>query len=87
MLRVSGKADVSSRMEVTDHPNRAMRTIDPAIVAEMERCLRGRKSEHIMEVLGISLNTWNKVLLGGPVRASLARRLIDRFDSQIRQSN
>ncbi|WP_313804797.1 hypothetical protein [Sphingobium sp.] len=64
-----------------------MRRIDPALVARMEQCLHGRKPDHIMEVLGISLNTWNKLLLGVPVRESVASRLLVRFDTQTRQSS
>ena len=37
-----------------------------------------------MEELGISLNTWNKLQEGSPIRASVAARLICRFGELIK---
>ena len=45
----------------------------------MEGRLECRKADHVMERLGISLNTWDKLLLGEPIRESTALRLLDRF--------
>jgi hypothetical protein len=58
---------------------RALRNIDPAIVRRMEGRLECRKPDHVMERLGISLNTWDKLLLGEAIRESTALRLLDRF--------
>lgn len=58
---------------------RAMRQIDPALVRQMEQRLQCRKPQHIMDELGISLNTWDKLLCGSPIRASVADRIVDRF--------
>lgn len=63
--------------------NRGMHKIDPSMVAQIERCLSNRKPDHIMEVLRISLNTWNKLLLGEPIRSSVAERLLSRFNGQM----
>jgi hypothetical protein len=57
----------------------ATRHIDPQIVQRLGKRLCSRKPDHIMEQLGISLNTWLKLLAGEPIRASVADRLLDRF--------
>ncbi|MFT3966287.1 MAG: hypothetical protein QM690_10435 [Sphingobium sp.] len=56
-----------------------MRHIEPRLVAQLDKRLTSRKPGHIMEQLGISLNTWDKLLAGEPIRASVANRLIERF--------
>ncbi|PSO09688.1 hypothetical protein C7E20_21290 [Sphingobium sp. AEW4] len=61
-------------------PSRAVtRHIDPPIVQRLGKRLCSRKPDHIMEQLGISLNTWLKLLAGEPIRASVADRLLDRL--------
>ena len=57
----------------------ARRHIDPQVVQRLGARLCSRKPEHIMEQLGISLNTWLKLLAGEPIRASVADRLLGRF--------
>jgi hypothetical protein len=57
----------------------ATRHIDIQIVQRLGTRLCSRKPEHITEQLGISLNTWLKLLAGEPIRASVADRLLDRF--------
>lgn len=57
----------------------ATRHIDPQIVQRLGMRLCSRKPDHIMEQLGISLNTWLKLLAGEPIRASVANRLLDRL--------
>lgn len=53
--------------------------VNPDLVLRLERHLDCRKPAHIMARLGISLNTWDKLLEGAPIRASVARRLTERF--------
>lgn len=57
----------------------AKRHIDPQVIQRLSARLCSRKPEHIMEQLGISLNTWLKLLAGEPIRASVADRLLERF--------
>jgi hypothetical protein len=57
----------------------ATRQIDRRFVQRLEARLHSRKPGHIMEQLGISLNTWDKLLAGEPIRPSVAERLLDRF--------
>ncbi|WP_325233580.1 hypothetical protein [Sphingobium sp.] len=49
----------------------------------MAQHLQCRKPGHVIAKLGISLNTWGKLLSGGPIRASVADRLVDRFSQHI----
>lgn len=78
MAAACSRADACSRGE--------MYRIDPIIVRQMEQRLECRKPEHIQERLGISLNTWDKLRLGEAIRASVALRLIKRFDEEFTQS-
>lgn len=50
----------------------------PAIVAKMKRVATGRTDEALNATFGISYNTWRKVMAGIPIRASVARRLVER---------
>ncbi|HAF42712.1 MAG TPA: hypothetical protein DCG90_13260 [Sphingobium sp.] len=60
-----------------------MRSVDPTLVERMAQHLQCRKPGHVIAKLGISLNTWGKLLSGGPIRASVADRLVDRFSQHI----
>lgn len=60
-------------------PPQGMVFIAPDIVANMGTLLENLKPDHVMDRLGISLNTWHKIKSGEPVRASLAHRIIVRF--------
>jgi hypothetical protein len=74
------QADLGKRPESESRQPRALtRHIDPELVQQLEARLRSRKPEHIMEQLGISLNTWLKLLAGEPIRVSVADRLLHRF--------
>ena len=70
------------RFDVRKTPSRqfAMRQVDPMLVRLMARQLQCRKPEHVMAQLGISLNTWDKLLNNEPIRASVADRLVVRFN-------
>lgn len=61
----------------------AMRQIDSELVQHLATRLECRKPDHVMAKLGISLNTWDKLLTGSPIRASVASRLVDRFSDHI----
>ena len=56
-----------------------LRPVDPEIVDRMRERLECRRRDHVMSELGISLNTWNKLLSGQPVRASLQKRILKKF--------
>ena len=58
-----------------------LRHVDPALVQRLALRVHCRKPQHITEVLGISLNTWDKLLCGLPIRASVANRLVARFEN------
>ena len=77
---------VAHRSDPQDLPENAvprcrttLRRVDPLMVRQLEKRLSSRKPQHVMEQLGISLNTWSKLLVGEPIRASVAERLLDRF--------
>lgn len=50
------------------------------LVDRMRAILPCQSKEVVMEVLGISSNTWTKVKRREPIRASIAERLIRRFE-------
>jgi hypothetical protein len=63
--------------------SKSLEHLDPLLVQRLAQRLHCRKPEHIMKELGISLNTWNKLQEGSPIRASVAARLVDRFGELI----
>jgi DNA-binding Xre family transcriptional regulator len=46
----------------------------------MMRALPAQTDACLMQTFGISLNTWNKLKKGEPIRKSVATRLIERLD-------
>lgn len=65
----------SSRIAV----RKPLQHVDPLLVQRLAQRLECRKPGHVMEALGISLNTWKKLEDGAPIRPSVAARLLDRF--------
>lgn len=60
-------------------PARALRYVDPKIVAELQKRVPAATAQSVQESLGISANTWKKIRDGAPIRRSVAERLLTRF--------
>lgn len=73
------KSSTQSLVSMDHSPRREMLLVDPTLVEKMAILLDNRKPDHVMDRLGISLNTWDKVVSGAPVRASVAKRIMSRF--------
>ena len=54
--------------------------VDGISIESMTRALPAQTDASLMETFGISLNTWNKLKKGEPIRKSVAVRLIERLD-------
>jgi len=55
--------------------------VEPEMVARMQRHMDGRTDEALNARFGISYNTWRKLAVGQPVRASVASRLLSRLSA------
>ncbi|ALJ12339.1 MULTISPECIES: hypothetical protein [Sphingomonadales] len=51
-------------------------------IDEMARRLRAHTRDCVTETYGISLNTWQKLRKGEPVRASVVERLAERLQAE-----
>jgi hypothetical protein len=54
--------------------------VDGMSIDRMTRALPAQTDACLMHTFGISLNTWNKLKKGEPIRKSVATRLIERLD-------
>jgi DNA-binding Xre family transcriptional regulator len=54
--------------------------VDGVSIERMTRALSAQTDAGLMQTFGISLNTWNKLKKGEPIRQSVATRLIERLD-------
>ena len=79
--------DSDSNMSAsTGKPSKtAQEHILPAQVERMREMLSRRSDQGVMDVFGISANTWLKLRRGEPIRRSLAERLRERL-ARIEQS-
>lgn len=59
----------------------------PEFVELMRGLLQAQTRDAITDTFGISANTWNKIKAGHAIRASVAKRLLDRLDRLTRQSS
>lgn len=50
------------------------------VVEKLSVHLRVKTAECVMDTFGISINTWNKMKRGIPIRRSVAERLLDRVE-------
>ena len=50
------------------------------VVEKLSSHLRVKTAECVMDTFGISINTWNKMTKGVPIRRSVAERLLDRVE-------
>ncbi len=60
----------------------SFRIIPSEAVDQMKRLLPSQSKDSVMDVLGISSNTWLKVKKAEPIRASVAERLLSRLGIQ-----
>ncbi|HWJ70738.1 MAG TPA: hypothetical protein VNS79_11910 [Sphingobium sp.] len=60
----------------TDAPN--LSYVNDWVVEKLSSHLRVKTAECVMDTFGISINTWNKMIKGVPIRRSVAERLLDR---------
>jgi len=68
-LSYAGRASTSTMVRV-----------DGVSIERMTRALSAQTDAGLMQTFGISLNTWNKLKKGEPIRQSVATRLIERLD-------
>lgn len=57
----------------------ALASLSPEIVQKMRDMLPCQSKEVVMDILGISSNTWTKIKHGKPIRLSTVDRLKSRF--------
>jgi len=60
----------------TETPN--LSYVNDWVVEKLSSHLRVKTAECVMDTFGISINTWNKMKRGVPIRRSVAERLLDR---------
>lgn len=58
-----------------------MTMISPETVPFFPGRLASKTPDHLMEAVGISLDTWNKICRGAPIRRTLAVRVMRRLDA------
>jgi hypothetical protein len=63
----------------------AMMALPTRFVAELDNQWQTRSGNQVMTTLGISENTWRKLRTGQPIRASVAKRLLERFSALAEQ--
>jgi hypothetical protein len=70
---------------MSDKPSsrQKMRVVDVELVETMTRALGNRPASTVMEFFGISVNSWNKIRQGEPIRLSVADRLEARISGQV----
>lgn len=56
-----------------------LRPVKPEIAERMLRDVRGETDAVLTEQFGISYNTWRKIRVGLPIRASVAARIETRL--------
>lgn len=59
-------------------PQRGQTVLDPALIERIKALAVSRTRQSLNDRLGISYNTWRKLIAGSPVRTSLAARLRER---------
>ncbi|QJU56369.1 hypothetical protein HL653_11820 [Sphingomonas sp. AP4-R1] len=58
------------------------RYLDPAVASLMVAAVHAQTDEALTDQFGLSYNTWRKIKLGMPIRASLADRVEQRVRGQ-----
>ncbi|MBA2935530.1 hypothetical protein HZF05_15695 [Sphingomonas sp. CGMCC 1.13654] len=53
--------------------------IPPTVILAMREMLPRQSKDCVMEVLGVSSNTWTKIKRGEAIRRSTGERLLQRF--------
>ena len=66
-------------IEPPANPGRSCKPVPADVIEKMMQLLPCQSKDVVMDVLGISSNTWLKVKKGQPIRSSIAERLAGRF--------
>ncbi|MFT3965838.1 MAG: hypothetical protein QM690_08155 [Sphingobium sp.] len=53
--------------------------LNPDFVSRLQERLKANHGSEVMHALGIGENSWRKLRRGQAIRASVARRLVERF--------
>lgn len=81
-----GGADPKRAFPVTKHTSNGHRMefmhVPASIVEEMKSSRARNNKISIMELFGISDNSWRRIRCGSPLRYSVAMRLIERLRTQ-----